>query len=214
MIKEKQCHLCEQTFFCKIYWIQKQRNQENFFCSRECLYLHQNKTEVHPCKWCLVPVTRKQNQLRKINNVFCTKSCAASYNNTQRRKSRRSKCEQLLCSLIQNHYPDLVIEPNNKTMLDGFEIDIAIPSLNFGIEWNGIVHFKPIYGEAKLKSISDRDRQKEEIAKKKGVHLVVIPDLVSTDAYVRESFMKIKPFIEDLKSAGGVEPLGDSFAGN
>lgn len=99
-------------------------------------------------------------------------------------------------------------------MLDGFEIDIAIPSLNFGIEWNGIVHFKPIYGEAKLKSISDRDRQKEEIAKKKGVHLVVIPDLVSTDAYVRESFMKIKPFIEDLKSAGGVEPLGDSFAGN
>jgi hypothetical protein len=100
--------------------------------------------------------------------------------------------------MIRDHYPELQVEANNKTMLDGYELDIAIPKLKLGIEWNGIVHFKPIYGYEKLASISERDQMKGRIAAEKEIHLVVISDLVSTEKYVRESFHKIRAFIDEL----------------
>ena len=57
-------------------------------------------------------------------------------------------------------------------MNDGIECDIAIPDLKIGIEWNGIVHYKPIYGEKKLSDIQERDKRKEEIAIEKKINLI------------------------------------------
>jgi hypothetical protein len=83
-------------------------------------------------------------------------------------------------------------------MLEGYEVDIAFPTINLGIEWNGIVHFKPIYGQAKLDNIQERDAKKQMIAQTKGIHLIVVPDLVSKESYVREAFQKIKQIINSL----------------
>ena len=83
-------------------------------------------------------------------------------------------------------------------MLDGYEVDIAIPDLNLGIEWNGIIHYKPIYGQAKLSNIQQRDAEKQKIAEEKGISLIVIPDLVSTQARVKEAFTQVSKIIRSL----------------
>lgn len=83
-------------------------------------------------------------------------------------------------------------------MLDGYETDIAIPSLSLGIEWNGIVHFKPIYGQDRLSKIQRKDQEKQKIAQKKGISLIVIPDLVSTMARVKEAFVQVSKIIRNL----------------
>ena len=89
-----------------------------------------------------------------------------------------------------------------------FEIDIAIPDLMIGIEWNGIVHFKPIYGQTKLTRIQEIDAEKTRLATEKGIGLIVIPDLVSTDAMIKRAFKDIVPIIEAamLVSGEGFEP--------
>jgi len=87
-------------------------------------------------------------------------------------------------------------------MLDGYEIDIAIPELEIGIEWNGIVHFKPIYGKRKLSRIQEIDAKKEQMAREKGIDLIVIPDLVSTDAKIKQAFNAIVPIIESAHDQG------------
>lgn len=83
-------------------------------------------------------------------------------------------------------------------MLDGYEADIVIPAIKLAIEWNGIVHFKPIYGQTKLNKIQQRDAEKQKIASKKGINLLVVSDLVSTDARVQEAFVEIQKIINQL----------------
>ena len=75
-------------------------------------------------------------------------------------------------------------------------------------EWNGIVHFKPIYGTEKLFKIQTRDKEKLELATKLDINLIVIPDLISTTQYVHICFSNIKTIITNLLSeeATGLEP--------
>ena len=104
----------------------------------------------------------------------------------------------MLFELLINEYPNLTIINNDKILLDGYECDISIPDLKLAIEWNGIVHFKPIYGQTKLDNIQQRDMEKQKIAVEKQINLIVIPDLVSSEKYVKESFQKIKIIINNL----------------
>jgi hypothetical protein len=83
-------------------------------------------------------------------------------------------------------------------MLNGLEVDIAIPSLNLAIEWNGIVHFKPIYGQTKLNKIQDKDAEKIKIASNKNINLIVISDLVSNDIILQKAFDNVKNIIKNL----------------
>lgn len=149
------------------------------------------------CIWCGKQFEKYKSRCSKNN--FCNKSHAASYNNTLKRKGTRSKCESLLFEMLTKEFPALKILPNDKDMLNGYEIDIAIPELKLGIEWNGIVHFQPIYGQEKLNKIQKRDKTKIEIAAKRGINLIVIPDLVSQKKYVIEVFHKTKNIILDLQ---------------
>ena len=80
-------------------------------------------------------------------------------------------------------------------MLDGKEVDIAIPSLNLAIEWNGITHHKPIYGARTLLDTQQRDRLKRQAAVNLGVELVVIEDLLSTPKFVRQSANRLRRLI-------------------
>ena len=112
----------------------------------------------------------------------------------------------MLFDLLKLEFPHLDLLPNDKNMLNGYEVDIAIPSLKIAIEWNGIVHFQPIYGKEKLTNIQMRDKEKSELAAEKGINLIVIPDLVSTKTYVKETFLKIKQFIVVLLGCEGNDP--------
>lgn len=85
-------------------------------------------------------------------------------------------------------------------MLNGYEADIGIPELNLAIEWNGIVHYKPIYGQPKLNKIQQRDAEKQKIATSKNIELIIIPDLVSKECYVREVANDIIKIIKQKQS--------------
>jgi len=187
---------CQQDFR---KWAKK---YNHIFCSHMCFSLFQTKTNTikKPCKSCGKVVSRKKAQFKKskTGNIFCNSSCNASYNNTLKRKSRRSKCEKLLYDLLQKEFPTLTMLPNDKITLNGYEIDVYIPSIKLGIEWNGIVHFKPIYGQTKLDKIQQRDAEKQQRAISQNINLIVIPDLVSTKKKVHEAFADIGKIIQQL----------------
>lgn len=167
------------------------------FCNSACFDAMRTKdNKTLECKYCKKIIIKTKSDLQKVKNSFCNSSCAAKYNNANRTKSRRSKMEIYLFDLLALQFPALIIIANDKKMLDGYEIDIAIPELKIGIEWNGIVHFYPIYGQAKLDIIQRRDAEKQKIALDKNITLVVIPDLVSTKKNVENVFVKIKEFID------------------
>jgi len=189
------CDQCGKNFEKEKYDFK--RTQYNF-CSRQCSKLFRQERITIPCSNCGRGVKRTKSQCKKSKSgrAFCNQACAASYNNQLKRKSRRSKIEKKLFKVLQQKFPALVMLPNDKTMLDGFEADIAIPSLQLAIEWNGIVHFKPIWGEEKLQKIQDRDSQKKAIAISKNINLIVVPDLVSNDKILDKAVEEISDIIE------------------
>jgi len=172
----------------------------NYYCSHNCAYKGKITSVETKCGWCHKLVERVLSQINRSKSglIFCNQSCSCSYNNTLKRKSRRSICEKKLFDMLSLEFPSLEIKANDKELFDGLECDIAIPELKLGIEWNGIIHYKPIYGEEKLSKIQKHDKKKQEIATEKKINLIVIPDLVSTDKYVVESFYKIKEIINNL----------------
>lgn len=173
---------------------------KNIFCSRKCHYIYAKDFVQTTCGTCLAPIEVRSYALKhsKSGYCFCNRSCAVSYNNRLKRNGRRSKCEVRLFDKLVSEFPNLAIIPNDKTMLNGLEVDIAIPELKLGIEWNGIVHFKPIYGESQFNKIQSRDENKLKLANQLNINLIVIPDLVSTNQYVDECFIKVKQIINEL----------------
>lgn len=141
----------------------------------------------------------KDKNKSKTGFFFCSRSCAANFNNQIRKKKRRSKIEQALFQMLKEQFPHLHIISNDREALQGLELDIYIPELKLGIEWNGIVHFKPIYGMEKLLAVQEKDRQKLEIANAKDINLIVIPDHESKYSLVKEAFSKIKEIIENIQ---------------
>lgn len=201
---EFKCSQCGKTCWRDVNDCAKYKNNWSGknFCSLKCYGAHKTKhsTVIAECANCGKPLQKLLKDLKKSysGRLFCNRSCSITYNNRIKRKSRRSKCEKLLFDLLVEEFPQLSIKCNDKDMLGGLEVDIAIPSLKLAIEWNGIVHFKPIYGQDKLNRIQEIDKTKQEIALRNDINLIVIPDLVSKKEYVLEVFEKIKNIINEL----------------
>ncbi len=180
----------------------KRNNKKNIFCSINCYneYQSQNNCVFATCHTCNKPLKILNNKFNKskTKRFYCNHSCSATYTNKLKRKSRRSKIEAKFYDMLVKEFPDLNILANDKTMLDGLEADIAIPTLKLAIEWNGIVHFKPIYGQTKLDKIQDKDAEKLKIASDKNINLIVIPDLVSNDKILNQAFNDVKNIINNL----------------
>jgi hypothetical protein len=81
--------------------------------------------------------------------------------------------------LLRKNYPNIKIETSNREQLNGYEIDIWLPELNVGIEYNGPHHFKPVYGESIFNKTIESDKKKMEIAIEKNIKLVYIIQLKS-----------------------------------
>ena len=202
---ELKCYYCNEKFK-RLLTSHNQRTKtrqlKHEFCSNTCNGKHKTEndniqTNCYNCKKEIIKM-KSQYKRSKSGKSFCSRSCAASYNNKLKRKSRRSKIEAKFYNLLVKEFPDLDILANDKTMLDGLEADIVIPTLKLAIEWNGIVHFKPIYGQTKLDKIQDKDAEKLKIASDKNINLIVIPDLVSNDKILNQAFNDVKTIINSL----------------
>jgi len=135
------------------------------------------------CKLCNKAINYEKGSLKKrdrnrknkkYNNVFCSSSCAASFNNKNKTKgSRRSKLEKWLEEELSILYANLEIHYNRKDAINS-ELDIYIPSLKLAFELNGIFHYEPIYGKEKLKQIINNDSRKFQACLERGIELCII----------------------------------------
>ena len=94
-----------------------------------------------------------------------------------------SKFEKSVLTFIKNKFTNLIIEENNRTILNGKEIDLYFPELNKGIETNGDYwHCNPLIYESTYinrkgktaEEIWKKDNEKYELAKQKNIELLII----------------------------------------
>ena len=178
-----ECEECSNTFYNDAKYIKsiiKRKINGGKFCSLQCANRATNHSKDKSingnCSQCNLPLVRAPYQKRqsKSGRIFCSKSCAATYNNTHKTTgTRRSKLEIWLEEQLKMGFPNIQFIYNNKEIINS-ELDIYLPSLKIAIELNGIFHYEPIYGQDKLSSIQNNDDRKFQACLEKNIELVII----------------------------------------
>lgn len=86
--------------------------------------------------------------------------------------------ETMMFRIVEDIFEDYECERHCRpNFLEGLEIDIYIPELKLGFEYNGIQHYKPVDhwgGEESLKKQQERDKRKQQLCNQNDVELIVI----------------------------------------
>jgi len=89
-----------------------------------------------------------------------------------------SQAEQVLLSMVNSIFPnDLVQHKVRPAWLENLELDIWIPHLRIGIEYQGEQHYKPVShwgGQEAFEKQVERDKLKRKLCKANGVRLIEI----------------------------------------
>lgn len=156
------------------------------YCSLKCNTTSQKKNHNIKCTNCNCEFYKQPKEIKKskTGNHFCSKSCAATYNNKHKKYgTKRSKLEVWLEEQLTTLYPKLEIHFNRKDTI-GSELDIYFPTLNLAIELNGIFHYEPIYGVDKLGKIQENDKSKSKACFDAKIDLCIID--TSEQKYFKE----------------------------
>lgn len=174
------------------------------FCSAHCSATFYNR-ERYGALWASRPIPapkqpKPKNQCKSCgqettNVSYCNGTCRNRALNPLINGSR-SKAEKTLVPALKAAYPLWTIEENNRTILNGLELDVYIPEIKLAIEWNGVFHYEPIHGKGHLERITQKDGRKIELCKELGIELIVICDRTSHDSFIRET---VTTLIEKLK---------------
>lgn len=166
-----------------------------------CEYHIQRETENRiytNCSECGKNIIKKPSEAKKSKNgnMFCCRSCSASYNNKNKSKGyRRSKLEIWIEENLKNKY-EIEIIFNGKETINS-ELDIYIPILKLAFELNGIFHYEPIYGDLKLEKIKNNDNRKFQACLEKGIELCII-DASQSKKFKPERDQKYLDIIENI----------------
>jgi hypothetical protein len=178
------------------------------YCCMKCQKVSQSKTLPKECANCgkqiMVKsgIVKRREKSSQSNKFFCNHSCSAVYYNKHKIKGiRRSKLEIFLESKIKEEFPNLKMLPNDVTAIN-YELDFYFPTINFGIEINGIVHYEPIYGDKKFERTQYNDKQKILLCAEKGIELCIIPNIFDrfNDKIVNMVWEDLKPIIHTIIS--------------
>jgi hypothetical protein len=174
-----ECCWCGNSFFKganEIRTIRKNSTNHGRFCSHKCQGLSTTTKVEIPCAHCAQLVFKfpADIQRSKTKRFFCSRNCAAIYNNTHKTTGTRvSKLEVWLHQQLLLMYPKLEFLFNDKQTINS-ELDIYIPSLKLAFELNGIFHYEPIFGPDKLSSIQNNDSRKFQACLENGIALAII----------------------------------------
>jgi len=172
------CTYCNAEFSCHLKLVKyamKTGRKRGKYCSNTCRYSDATNEIQTKCVECGDNIVKKVREIKKSKsgNAFCSRSCAATYNNKNKKYGyRRSKAEVWFESEIKSLYPNL--NPTFNLILYGKELDIYFPSKKLAFEINGIFHYKPIYGVEKYNRQIKNDANKRKVCKNNNIRLVVI----------------------------------------
>ena len=104
--------------------------------------------------------------------------------------------EALLYRLVRDLYaPREVTFHYRPEFLEGLELDVYVPHLRLGIEYQGFQHFEPVEhwgGEDALEDVRERDRRKRRLCTKNGIRLLVIRhDEPLTEEHIKQLIDKV-----------------------
>lgn len=199
-----ECYKCQKVFGAKKKFInlvlkkyittsgKKYAEQGCKYCSKSCKNKSMAISPLVYCKRCKKEFYKIPAEVKKHPNHFCSRSCAATYNNTHKTHgTRRSKLEKYLEEQLVLVYSELPIDFNKKDAINS-ELDIYIPSIKLAFELNGIYHYEPIHGQSKLDQIQNNDNRKFQACLKSGIELYIID--TSKFSYFKEA--KAKEFLD------------------
>lgn len=175
------------------------RNRLPKYCSPLCKSEFNFKTSYSSveCQLCKNEFYKRNLEIKKSPNNFCSKSCAAIFNNKNKTHgTRRSKLEIYLEQKLKEIYPNLEILFNSKKAINS-ELDIYIPSLKLAFELNGIFHYEPIFGNKKLNQTQNNDSNKFQKCQEKGISLCII-DTSSQKCFTELSSQKYLDIINNI----------------
>jgi hypothetical protein len=144
----------------------KQTKNGFYYCSKKCRIA--DSTIQVTCQ-CGKKFNRWKAHATRSTYQYCSRKC---YNNHKVFTSR-SKNEVLLFEKLKEIFPTAKSNFRLKT----YEADIVINDFKFAIHWNGIHHYKPIYGIEYLQRIQERDKKRYLAYQEAGFQNYIIKDL-------------------------------------
>lgn len=133
-----------------------------------------------------------------IKRKYCSGTCRNKENNKILR-GFRSKAEFALEHALNNKFPGEEITFNNRTILNGLELDVYFPKLKLAIEWNGVYHYKQIRDEKSFIRTQTTDIKKQQLCLEQDITLLVIKDLTSNKNFIENEICNLIKYIEDYK---------------
>ena len=188
------CPQCNSQFERKVKYVNwNKRRGITSFCTKKCSDRYYITSSKVSCLNCGSTFQKTKSNIRTSPNHFCCKSCAATYNNKNKTYGiRRSKLEAYIEDKLKSEFPDLSFIANGKQTI-GSELDFYFPDLKLAIEINGPLHYKPIYGEAKLLQIQNNDALKKVACDNANIKFVTVDNLKDcTKPYAEQQWRIIK----------------------
>jgi hypothetical protein len=178
-----ECEICQTTFYKKKHYAMRGlKGTRNYSaCSKSCWKKILRKRKFHgtielKCDQCHNQFQRNKALHLKVTKLgskhcFCSQKCSRLY--TRHSFGRRSTLEEWIESKLKIDFPNLAINYNDQTTIDG-ELDIFIPSMGLAFEINGLGHYRPIYGGRAYSKRIKKDKEKAEECQVKKIELYVI----------------------------------------
>lgn len=117
-----------------------------------------------------------------------------------RKKMRAgSKNENLVADILADIGYKIIQRSKDYAPRRQFEIDIALPEDRYAIEWDGVTHFDPVYGEEHLAKVQRKDKYKDELLISNGWTVIRYRDTSTTSslAFCRRAVDKILDTIQN-----------------
>jgi len=175
------------------------------FCSKTCEMEYRRRDRVTiTCEIC--GTTFQCQKSRSKNRRFCSRKCMGvdvKKRVINRTPQYRSFGECAIICLLRKNYPTLKVDGCNRDVLNGYELDIWLPELKVGIEYNGPHHYKPTYGIDVFEKTKASDARKREIAAEKNIRVITINANTNIS---RTSKTKISKMFDQCRQEIGLPP--------